>query len=202
MRMTWLYVGSGLTIGLVSAQNSTPTRPPIIDIHVHAMMGLAGGQPACANTPAFLASDPAGKEERFGWKIVGCANPLLPAKTPESYEKEVLAEMERLNVTAVVMGDEKMVNQWKADAPERVIRGASFRPDALSGDKKTAELKRLRAAFTNGGFTVMGEVGPQYYGMSPSDPALDEYFALAEELDIPVGIHMGTGGSGRANITT
>jgi hypothetical protein len=31
---------------------------------------------------------------------------------------------------------------------------------------------------------------------------VDKYFALAEELDIPVGIHMGTGGSGRANITT
>ena len=29
---------------------------------------------------------------------------------------------------------------------------------------------------------------------------LIKYFALAEELDIPVAIHMGTGGSGRANI--
>jgi predicted TIM-barrel fold metal-dependent hydrolase len=48
----------------------------------------------------------------------------------------------------------------------------------------------------------MGEVGLQYLGMSPSDMSVDPYFALAEELDIPVGIHMGTGGSGRANITT
>jgi predicted TIM-barrel fold metal-dependent hydrolase len=48
----------------------------------------------------------------------------------------------------------------------------------------------------------MGEVGLQYQGMSPSDMSVDAYFALAEELDIPVGIHMGTGGSGRANITT
>ena len=30
---------------------------------------------------------------------------------------------------------------------------------------------------------------------------MDSYFALAEELDIPVAIHMGTGGSGRANIS-
>ncbi len=36
--------------------------------------------------------------------------------------------------------------------------------------------------------------------ISPSDPSVDPYFALAEELDIPVAIHMGTGGSGRANI--
>ena len=46
----------------------------------------------------------------------------------------------------------------------------------------------------------MGEIGLQYEGMSPSDPAVDKYFALAEQLDIPVGIHMGTGGSGRANV--
>jgi len=29
--------------------------------------------------------------------------------------------------------------------------------------------------------------------MTPSDPALDAYFALAEELDLPVGIHTGSG---------
>ena len=49
---------------------------------------------------------------------------------------------------------------------------------------------------------VMGEIGLQYGGISPSDPAYDKYFALAEELDIPVAIHMGTGGSGRANLLT
>src|SRR5262249_60229565 len=92
----------------LSAQNATPTRPPIIDMHVHAAMRM-GGQPACANTPAFLASDPRQKESNFGWKSVGCANPLLPAKTPDSYEKEVLAEYDRLNVTAVTMGEQKSV---------------------------------------------------------------------------------------------
>ena len=199
MRPSTLSLIFVLAASLLSAQNTKPTTPPIIDIHVHAAMSMAG-QPACANTPAFLASDPKEKESAFGWKIVNCANPLLPAKTPNAYEKEVIAEMERLNVTAVVMGGEKIVNDWKADAPDRVIRGTSFDAAALSGARKEAELNRLREAFTNGGFKVMGEIGLQYQGMSPSDPAVDEYFALAEELDIPVGIHMGTGGSGRANI--
>ena len=199
MRVSTLCTTLVITARLLSAQNATPTRPPIIDIHVHAIMSMAG-QPACANTPAFLASDPKEKESNFGWKTVGCANPLLPAKTPDSYEKEVLAEMERLNVTAVVMGSEKVVNQWKADAPNRVIRGTSFDATALSGPKKQAELQRLREDFTSGGYQVMGEIAIQYQGMSPSNPAVDEYFALAEELDIPVGIHMGTGGSGRANV--
>jgi predicted TIM-barrel fold metal-dependent hydrolase len=191
--------GAALAAQILSAQNSIP-RQPIIDVHVHAAMSM-GGQPACANTPAFLASDPSQKEDRFGWKPVACANPLLPAKTPDAYEKEVLAEMERMNVTAIVMGDEKTVNQWKADAPGRVIPGTAFDRAAISGPKKDAELKRLREAFTHGGFRVMGEIGLQYEGMSPSDPAVEEYFALAEELDIVVGIHMGTGGSGRANLS-
>jgi hypothetical protein len=38
----------------------------------------------------------------------------------------------------------------------------------------------------------MAEITAQYAGLSPSDPALDPYFALAEELDLPVGIHTGT----------
>lgn len=29
------------------------------------------------------------------------------------------------------------------------------------------------------------------HGLAPADPSLEPYFALAEELDIPVGIHMG-----------
>ena len=62
-------------------------------------------------------------------------------------------------------------------------------------------LEELRKSFTKDGFKVMGEIGLQYEGLSPSDPSVDQYFALAEELDIPVAIHMGTGGSGRANIT-
>ena len=112
--------------------------------------------------------------------------------------REVIAEFERLNVTAVVMGDPKEVKKWKDAAPSRVIMGTSFDNDISSG--KFMPAAEFRKAFTEGGFKVMGEVGTQYQGIAPNDPSLDPYWALAEELDIPVGIHMGTGGSGRANI--
>jgi hypothetical protein len=36
----------------------------------------------------------------------------------------------------------------------------------------------------------LGEVTSQYWGMEPSDPALEPYFALAEQFDVPVGIHL------------
>jgi len=104
--------------------------------------------------------------------------------------------MDRLNVTAVVFGSLEQVKNWQEAAPGRVIPGTSF---AAGGKRLTIE--ELRKAFTAGGFKVMGEIGLQYQGLSPSDPSVDQYFALAEEFDVPVAIHMGTGGSGRANVT-
>jgi predicted TIM-barrel fold metal-dependent hydrolase len=35
----------------------------------------------------------------------------------------------------------------------------------------------------------MGEIGSQLMGVAPNDPALEPYFALAEEFDVPVLIH-------------
>ena len=37
----------------------------------------------------------------------------------------------------------------------------------------------------------LGELGLQYEGLSPSDPRMEPWYTLAEELDIPIGIHMG-----------
>lgn len=56
-------------------------------------------------------------------------------------------------------------------------------------------------SLSKGFYKVMGEVAPQYQGISPSDKSLDGYFAAAEKLNIPVGIHMGTGGNGNINIS-
>jgi len=190
-----LLVGS-----VVASAQSAPTRPPpVIDIHAHTFGGGPGQGPMCPWPPQFLASDPKTTEATSGWSNQNCVLPLKGSATPEDYMKEVLAEWERLNVTAVVMGDEESVRRWKAAAPNRVIMGTSFNNSITAGSY--TPLPQLRTAFTTGGFRVMGEIGVQYQGLSPSDTSLDKFFALAEELDIPVGIHMGTGGSGRANVS-
>lgn len=174
-------------------------RPPVIDIHVHTLGGFPGAAPMCPFNPQFLASDPKSPESPFGWARQDCTLQLEPASSPDEYRKAMLAEYRELNVTAVVMGDPAEVRKWKEAAPPgRIIAGTSF--DAAMGGGAFVPLDDMRAAFTKGGMQVMGEVGLQYQGMSPSDRSVDAYFALAEELDIPVGIHMGTGGSGRANI--
>jgi predicted TIM-barrel fold metal-dependent hydrolase len=182
------------------AQNAEPKTPPVIDVHAHAMDGsFPGLAPMCPNTSKFTASDPKTKEEPFGWVKEPCTPALYPS-APGEYMKDVLAEMERLNVTAVVFGDPKSVQKWKDAATSRVIPGTAFENGIAPGPHVPVE--ELRKDFTSGGFKVMGEIGLQYEGISPSDPSVDAYFALAEELDIPVAIHMGTGGSGRANITS
>jgi len=185
----------------LAAQNDQGRRPPVIDIHVHTLGGFPGAGPMCPWPPQFLASDPkAGPEAASGWSKQDCALPLQPSKTPEEYMRDVVAEFERLNVTAVVMGDPESVRRWKAAAPGRVIMGTSFmNSPTTSGEYVPVE--QLRTLFASGGFQVMGEIGLQYQGISPSDTSVDRYFTLAEQLDIPVAIHMGTGGSGRANVT-
>jgi predicted TIM-barrel fold metal-dependent hydrolase len=181
-----------------TAQPAPAAVPPIIDVHHHAMDDAPWATPMCPNTSKFLASDPKGPEGPSGWAPDGCSPQLYPAAKGQ-YMKEVLADMERLNVTAVVFGDPASVQKWRDAAPSRVIPGTSFSLGMQPGPM--VPVSDLRASFTTGGFKVMGEIGLQYQGLSPSDLSVDQYFALAEELDIPVAIHMGTGGSGRANVT-
>ena len=200
----WRFLRCAVALSACStvslAQNTEAKAPPVIDVHVHAMDGnFPGVAPMCPNTSSFMASDPKGKEDPFGWVKEPCTPALYPS-APGEYMKDVLAEMERLNVTAVVFGDPKGVQKWKNAAPARIIPGTSFE-DGMAPGQRVA-LDELRKDFTSGGFKVMGEIGLQYEGISPSDLSVDAYFALAEELDVPVAIHMGTGGSGRANLTT
>ena len=180
------------------AQNTGSDVPPVIDVHHHAMdESFPGIGPMCPNTSAFAASDPSTKEASFGWTREDCTPKLYPSAKGE-YLKDLVAEMERLNVTAVVFGDSTSVQKWRDAAPRRVIPGTSFNVGLQAGAR--VPIDELRRAFTKDGFKVMGEIGLQYEGLSPSDPSVDAYFALAEELDVPVAIHMGTGGSGRANV--
>ena len=172
--------------------------PPIIDVHFHAISSGTFDIAICPNPQQFLAIDPKDAPGGFfGWSQEDCSPRLYPA--PEGkYLESLAAEMERLNVTAVVFGDPENVRIYQEAMPGRVIPGTTW-ADGPDADKR-AELKRLELLFTDGGFKVMGEIGLQYQGLSPSDMSVDEYFALAERLDVPVAIHMGTGGSGRANI--
>jgi predicted TIM-barrel fold metal-dependent hydrolase len=94
---------------------------------------------------------------------------------------------------AMTEGSPERVAQWRALAPDLILPGVGFAKPR--GDLPIAEMRRLHAA---GQLAVFGEIYMQYRGHRPDDPRYAPYFALAEELDIPVGIHMGEGPPGTA----
>lgn len=180
-----------------SAQDSASgTHLPIIDVHVHAMRV----NPAFAGDlcPWFLSNMPGGDptQKPPSFLTTDCADPLKAAKSDREFQEALLGTMKRLNITVVANGDAGILHTWQKAAPGRVI------PSLALSSPKDMSVKAFKDSLSAGFYKVMGEVAPQYQGMSPSDTALDAYFAVAEQLNIPVGIHMGTGGNGMANITS
>ena len=66
-----------------------------------------------------------------------------------------------------------------------------FNPEAASPEE-------LRESFRLGEVAVLGEVVTQFHGYPPDDLVLEPFLAVAEEEDIPVGIHMGPAPPGTA----
>ncbi len=197
-----IFLSFMLILGLstyVNAQDKKEvTRLPVFDIHVHAMKVTPGGlsAPLC---PWFLSSMPGADPNDEGAPAIfndDCLDPLMPATSDEELQEEIVKRINDLNMTMVAFGDAEVLHNWVNAAPKgRIIPGIAV------SNAKTMTVEAFRDSLSNGFYKVMAEVAPQYQGMSPSDPSLDPYFAVAEELNIPVGIHMGTGGNGMANLT-
>jgi len=120
-----------------------------------------------------------------------CANPVASPATDLEVRQQTIRVMERLNMFGVLSGSPEEVADWGAAAPSRFIPGLAFRivPGAMSPD-------RMRALVTSGAVEVLAEVTNQYEGIAPDDERMEPYWALAEELDLPVGLHMGPGPPG------
>jgi predicted TIM-barrel fold metal-dependent hydrolase len=176
----------------------TPThaedRPlPIIDMHLHAIpiadfVPLGGPAPIPHCVPMTDYPVPAsgeGVSENFRSRDLKCRAAWSPLTDDEVREK-TLAVLKRHNIYGVTSGS--LVPRWVEIAPERIIPALGFGggPDAPTVDQVRTRLKEGR-------FGVFGEVAAQYGGLAADAPALAPYWALAEELDIPVSIHIGTG---------
>lgn len=107
---------------------------------------------------------------------------------------KTIAVMERLNIYGVLSGTEpNRISAWRAAAPGRFIPGLVLPFGEQGGAFSTDTLRSLHEA---GRLDVLGEVINQYAGIAPDDERMEPYWALAEELDIPVAIHVGTGPPG------
>ena len=182
---------------LAGSPASAEAPPPIIDMHLHASPADANGPPPlglCSPLPEFPLPDPEQSwETRFiAWqKDPPCDDPVWSPETDEDLMRQTIAVMKRRNIYGVLSGSPARVQQWSGAAPGRFIRGMGFQlgPDAITP-------ARLRELHAEGAFEVLAEVTNQYLGIGPSDPRFEPYLQVAEELDIPVGIHVGTGPPG------
>jgi hypothetical protein len=181
-------------IPLLALPASAQQRLPIIDMHLHASTADASGPPPlalCVPIPAFPTRDPARPwpDIWIEWqKNPPCADPVWSPPTDQALMEQTIAVLERRNIIGVLSGTPGRVQQWRQAAPDRFIAGFGFQigREQLSPDS-------LRRLYTDGRFAVLAEVTNQYVGIGPSDSVVEPYLAVAEELDIPVGIHIGTG---------
>ena len=160
---------SCVVAGQTPAQESAAQQqPPIIDMHLHAFGWDHSGNPPPANMVT-------GK--------------VPTARTDQQAMNAMLAELKRHNVVkAVAGGPRDHVARWVAADPGRIIGGTM-----IAADEPLPDVNVLRQDFHAGRLGVLGELAMQYSGMAPNDPQMERYWALAEELDIPVGLHTGLG---------
>jgi predicted TIM-barrel fold metal-dependent hydrolase len=168
-----LFIVSGLVVilCLISCQTSTNKNLPIIDMHMHSYPIKYMGD---SNIP----------------------NPITGRSSVASSDEQLMlatiSEMHRYNIVkGVTSGPLDVVYRWMAEEPKRLIGGVYF-------DEVTSlpDVEQLRQQFMSGRLGVLGELVAQHVGLCLSDSMFDPYLTLAEELDIPVGVHTGLGPEG------
>ena len=173
MMIARLFILTILLANLSFAQTKEPQQP-IIDMHLHAFPVAAFDKPAPPNP------------------ITGTSSSLTSNR---QHMQATFAAMRRYNivkaVVSVIGGSLDVAQQWRSTEPNLVIA-------TLGGfdGSNPPDLAMLRREFLAGRLGAVGEIGAQYAGLAPDDPKLEPYFALAEELNIPVGLHTGLGPPG------
>jgi uncharacterized protein len=198
-----------LSMLALSSPSAHAQRPPILDMHMHARTAAHYGPPPlplCAPVERMPTWDQTRPIED-GLMAIGapCKAPLLSATTDAEVLGQTVALMERYNIVGMLGGQPELVDRWMTAAPGRFIPGLDFRLDRATGTAtavgngtpyRPMSPDSMRALHARGALKVLGEVLNMYGGIAPDDARMEPYWALAEELDIPVGIHIGPGGPG------
>lgn len=154
---------------------------PIIDMHLHARDAPDPERklPPRLCLPVSL----------YGVVDPQCAEPLVAPATDDAMVERTVEILERRNVFGVISDDSlETVRRFREAAPDRLI--PAYELD-LDGESLSPE--ELRRHFEAGDLEVLGEIGVQYEGIAPDDERMEPYWALAEELEIPVALHLGEG---------
>ena len=146
-----------------------------------------------------LASDKIIDAHLHSYDSIGDKNWSGPNITADSTHEEknndkykrTQAIWDKYNITkGVVSGLPHRVTEWKNKDPERLV------PALLMGIEMRFDeqyLNEVREMVKQGRIAVLGEVILQYQGLGPDSREMGTYFSLAEELDIPIAVHLGSG---------
>lgn len=171
-------------------------RPPVIDMHLHAQAADTHGPPPLGMCtpmadpwPAWDPATPYGAAFMAIFKEPACDDPIWSPMTDEEVLAGTIAVMERNNVYGILSGSLDRVTAWREAAPGRFLPGYApgLNDDPLEG------VTRIRELHADGRVAALAELGPRY---AADHESLAPYWAVAEELDIPVGIHIGPGPPG------
>ena len=200
-RCSWL-VATAASLACATAAPAQP-RFAIIDMHFHADRPNAEGPPGgkiCAPYEEWAPRDPGKPIDAYlDWFTTHptCRNPLTAPTDATVLRDRGLAILTRYNILALAGGEAATVDDYASHAAGHILPAIGFGDPASA--LSVAELRKLHA---QGRLAAISEITAQYSGIAPDDPRLEPYFALAEELDIPVGIHLGPGPPGTAYFAT
>ncbi len=151
-------------------------RPPIIDMHMHASELGAAATPGRCRASIFWGDD-----------VGPCGIPLPSGSADSDVLALTLDAMDQYNIVLGFLSSIPLENvyRWVEAAPGRFIASpVPFRePEGI-------DPAMLRREYEAGRLDGMGELGTLYFGIPPDDPRVEPYFALAEEFDVPVLIHL------------
>ena len=171
---------------------------PIIDMHMHAMaISEFGGTPpqGCIGAEGVdMHGLDAGRP--FDFKAQATCKRMVDAPSSDAgLIADTVRMMKRHNIVlGMLEGDPPIIEQWRKAAPNRFLLGRTF---FIDGNRPPAShVAALEAAAKRGDIQLFAEIAPQYRGLGPDDPSLEPFYAMAERLDVPVGIHMGYGAPG------
>ena len=201
--MTKLIISAILLVSIAcnctrTTENASIERyeGPIIDMHLHASFieDFGGGGSICVNQGKIIFPG-ADYTEMSLDKLIDCDVEVPASKTNEALMLESIAMLEKHEIYAITSGTLNRVNEWYNRSPERIIRGLSF----TASTSKNYSINDYRNFHQSGNLMVFAEIGAQYDGKFLNAPEYDSIWALAQELDIPVGVHLGEGPTGGAH---
>jgi uncharacterized protein len=165
-RVALIYI---LPVLLTAAALPAQERPPVIDMHMHADLPP---YEVPEGVPALCRPEP-------------CQGTGSATSDDAQMLEKTLEVMDRYNIVKAFVSGRNLetVGKWIERDPRRFIGSPFiFEPGHPSPEVLRREYEAERLA-------GMGEIAAQLNGVAPNAPVLQPYFALAEELDIPVSIH-------------